>query len=80
MQLQEQHLIDMASMVVEEAEERFNTCGAEDDFCVQHVGQSTVFGGTNRLIWSPKHGWQPDRQLCTERFLNAYDSHYGDSK
>ncbi|HRQ48586.1 MAG TPA: hypothetical protein PK725_16650 [Rhodocyclaceae bacterium] len=80
MQLDQQHLVDMASLILEEAETRFSTCGAESDFCVQHVGQNAVFGGTNRLIWSAKHGWRPDRTSCTERFLAEYDAHYGDSK
>lgn len=80
MQLEQQHLVDMASLILEEAETRFSTCGAESDFCVQHVGQNVVFGGTNRLIWSAKHGWRPDRTSCTERFLAEYHAHYGDSK
>jgi len=80
MQLDQQHLVDMASLILEEAETRFSACGAEDDFCVQHVGQNAVFGGTNRLIWSAKHGWQPDRQSCTQRFLAEYDAHYGEPK
>lgn len=43
------------------------------DFCVQHIGTETVvFGGTNRLVWSPFAGFVPDRAYCTEKFLAHY--------
>lgn len=42
----------------------------EDDFCVQAAfGECLVFGGTNRLIWSPRRGFYPDKSYCTERFI-----------
>ena len=40
------------------------------DFCLQSFGGDTiVFGGTNRLIWSPRMGFTPDPSYCTDRFL-----------
>lgn len=81
MQLQEQHLIDMASLILEEGNALLLHVRRRKRLLgVQHVGQNAVFGGTNRLIWSAKHGWRPDRTSCTERFLAEYDAHYGDSK
>ena len=44
------------------------------DFCIQLFGVTAiVFGGTNRLVWTPTHGFNPDRPYCTERFLKRYD-------
>ena len=44
-----------------------------DDFCIQHVGAEVViFGGTNRLRWSPAHGFVPDPLYCTENFMVTY--------
>lgn len=45
------------------------------DFCVQMVTPDCiVFGGVNRLIWSPAHGFKPDRSYCTPAFLETCDS------
>jgi len=65
--------------VIVEAQKRFEVCGAKDDFCVQSTSDegNQVFGGTNRVIFSPATGWKPDRLLyCTERFLREWDAHY----
>lgn len=41
-----------------------------EDFCVHHVTYDTiVFGGTNRLIWSPHQGFRPDAEHCSKEFL-----------
>ena len=54
--------------LVSEAAVYFEEC--PDDFCLQHVGaESLVFGGTNRLIWSPLRSFFPDPTYCTKRFL-----------
>lgn len=46
-----------------------------DDFCVQHVGlDALVFGGRNRLVWSPAYGYRPDRRDCTAAFLARCDA------
>lgn len=45
------------------------------DFCVQLVTPDCiVFGGVNRLIWTPAHGFKPDRSYCTPAFLETCDS------
>jgi hypothetical protein len=46
-----------------------------DDFCVQSFegGETIVFGGLNRLIWSPFTGFQADRSYCSKKFLERYD-------
>lgn len=60
-------------LVCEKAEEIFRHCGAAEDFCVQHVGsEAVVFGGTNRIIWSPTGGFRLDSDYCTERFKQAF--------
>lgn len=44
------------------------------DFTLQLVSDDCViFGGTNRLVWSPFYGFRPDRAYCTERFLSHYE-------
>jgi len=47
----------------------------EDDFCLQSSGggEMLVFGGTNRLRWTPWQGFQPDRSYCTPSFLANFD-------
>ena len=61
---------ELADMIVEAASEYFKEC--PEDFCVQSVGFSyIIFGGTNRLIWSPE-GFSPDVSYCTQKFLQHY--------
>jgi hypothetical protein len=46
-----------------------------EDFGLQFFdAENIVFGGTNRLIWSPSKGFRPDRGYCTAKFLKHYDS------
>lgn len=69
------HSERIGDIVLEAAHDIFCTCQAESDFCVQSTGgQTVVFGGTNRLIWTARGGFRPDRGYCTERFLALYDS------
>lgn len=42
----------------------------EDDFCLQSSGgESLIFGGTNRLRWTARHGFVPDASYCTAGFI-----------
>jgi hypothetical protein len=66
-------IFEIGEVVVDAALDIFAECGAASDFCVQHIGGNIVFGGTNRLIWSSKFGFNPDRSYCTENFLKKWD-------
>lgn len=64
----------MAYGVISRAAEFFAFC--PDDFCVQHANWDeghAVFGGTNRLLWSVRHGFSPDRTYCSARFNEQFD-------
>ena len=68
-------LIVMGELIEIEAQNIFERCGAFSDFCVQHVGSlAAIFGGVNRVIFSPRTGWRVDRSYCSSRFLEAWDS------
>ena len=61
------HMYIVAS-IVEAAAEYF--AGCPEDFCIQHVATThIVFGGTNRLIWNPKHGFSCDESYCRPEFI-----------
>lgn len=64
----------LAGWVVETARSIWREADCEDDFCVQHYGDSDtiVFGGTNRIVWSVRHGFRAEPSYCTERFLEAF--------
>ncbi len=65
--------IAIGFQVVEAAMEYFVEC--PEDFCLQNMsGETIVFGGTNRLLWTARHGFRPDRSSCTEKFLRHYVS------
>ncbi len=60
----------MLLMEIVEAAAEYWRGGDPYDFCVQHVSPDCiVFGGTNRLVWSPGRGFQPSRSHCTPAFL-----------
>jgi hypothetical protein len=67
----------IGQMVVETALERFQICGAEKDFCIQHVGTNVVFGGTNRVTWNRRHGFRIDESYCTARFVQEWHANFG---
>jgi hypothetical protein len=70
--------LEVGQFFVEEVMDIFEACGCPDDFCVQNAGGYVlVFGGTNRLCWSAKKGFYPDRSYCTKRFLASWDKSYG---
>lgn len=45
------------------------------DFCVQYDNFpiSIVYGGTNRVVWSPKHGFWVDKPYCSDRFIEHFE-------
>ena len=52
---------DIGIIVIEKARYIFEKLGCEDDFCIQYVGgSSVVFGGVNRLLWTPRFGFKLD--------------------
>lgn len=70
----EEEIRDLGVAVFEAAQSIFSDCQAEEDFGVQYTGSSSaVFGGHNRVCWTPRLGFYPDRPYCTERFLRLYD-------
>ena len=61
---------ELTYIIVYEAAKYFAEC--PEDFCLQSVGYNCIiFGGTNRLIWTP-NGFAPDISYCTEKFLKYY--------
>lgn len=75
----EGHWGELIYAIVVEAEERFKKCDEESDFCIQTASTVIVFGGTNRVIWSPQNGFRPDRSYCRDTFLELWDQHYNDA-
>jgi len=56
--------------IIEAAATYFEEC--PEDFCLQNFNgyDCFVFGGTNRLIWTPLRGFKPDPSYCTKQFLD----------
>ncbi len=80
MKITNKEIFEVGESVVDAALNIFTECGAASDFCVQHIsgiGGNIVFGGVNRLIWSPDLGFNPDRCYCTENFLKKWDKMKG---
>jgi hypothetical protein len=43
------------------------------DFCVQHVDPNgIIFGGSNRVLWTPCSGFMADESRCTDQFLDHF--------
>jgi len=62
----------MALSISQAAAVYFDDC--LDDFCVQHVGTATIiFGGGNRLLWTAKAGFYPDKGYCSPEFLARFE-------
>ena len=70
--LRQEQESDIGLAVMELAQDIFDQAGCPDDFCVQAIGGSIVFGGTNRLILCTR-GWVYDSSCCTEEFMQACD-------
>jgi len=60
--------------VVEAAASYWDAPGVDHrDFGLQSGGGDVlVFGGSNRLVWTPSRGFVPDRALCSAAFLKNY--------
>jgi len=72
--IHEAEVSDIGALLEATAYEIFQRCDALDDFCIQAVGERAVFGGTNRLTFSPVNGWGVERSCCTPRFLEEWDA------
>ena len=63
----------IAEMVEMDASLIFDECGAADDFCLQNVGGAVVvFGGVNRVLWTPIRGFTLDSSFCTREFIKRF--------
>ena len=61
--------------VIDTAEYLYNTAGFKSDFCVQHISNSVIiFGGHNRVIWSPLNGYRVDSSCCRDEFIEKFNS------
>jgi hypothetical protein len=67
---------EIGLLLIDEAQQRFQQCDAQNDFCIQDVGINVIFGGTNRLIWSPRQGFILDKLYCTQQFIKKYEEQY----
>tara|TARA_R100001510_G_C7653666_1_gene212005 strand:+ start:3047 stop:3343 length:297 start_codon:yes stop_codon:yes gene_type:complete len=76
-------------VLAETAKKIFRECGAEHDFCIQHISGDDeiyyvdhmggdfpvqVFGGTNRLLWHPIQGWALSDSHCSHAFIEAFEA------
>jgi hypothetical protein len=68
---------DISESVEAMARHIFAVCGAEDDYCVQDVGSSSiVFGSVNRIRLG-KYGWKAFEDHCTSEFYTSFQQKYG---
>ena len=69
-----EELQDIGRGVAITACEMFDYAGRESDFCIQLASDygNSVFGGTNRLLYSPKGGWSVSQDHCTEGFIEKF--------
>ncbi|RKZ94258.1 MAG: hypothetical protein DRQ46_10210 [Gammaproteobacteria bacterium] len=67
----DEELMLIGEIVVDHAENLFIHACVHTDFCIQEVGNVVVFGGVNRLIWHPKHGFYCDKKYCTQNFMES---------
>jgi len=69
-----QRYSELGEVVCDEARGIFDECGADEDFCIQDVGETyIIFGGTNRLIWTCR-GFTIDKHLCTPNFIDSFEN------
>ena len=71
--LRTEDLKDVAMLVIEMAADLFEQAGFPDDFCIQYIGYSAVFGGWNRVTWNPKKGWKVDTYYSTTEFTKKFN-------
>lgn len=69
---------DIAYSIAEAAAAHWGYDGADpNDFCLQPPGELTlgaslVFGGSNRLRWSPRRGFSIDAARCSPDFIDNF--------
>jgi hypothetical protein len=72
----DERLAGYAEAVAAMAAEFFDySRSAIEDFCYQAGSLENgvvIFGGTNRLIWSLKHGFRLDESYCTQQFKDHF--------
>lgn len=74
MSLRHDELLSIGEQVCEAAMELFEKCGSKDDFCIQDAsGPNIVFGGLNRVLFHPVHGFWLDRSYCSPQFIKKFD-------
>ncbi len=75
-QISEDDHCHIVMSIVHAAARYFEKC--PEDFCIQHVAAvSIIFGGTNRLIWSPVSGFRYDEPYCRPEFIAHYKELHG---
>ena len=48
--------------------------GFDTDFGIQYRdSDNIIFGGLNRIVWSPLKGFRIDRDYCTPDFIAQFD-------
>jgi hypothetical protein len=72
----EDKYIEIAELVIDQAEIIFKKCNAESDFCLQAIGSRVVFGGTNRVFFSPLQGFTIDPDYCTPNFRKLFEINF----
>jgi hypothetical protein len=74
--MNDKELIDLGIALFGAAETIFHECQAKEDFCVQCIsGDTVVFGGTNRLIFS-YNGWYISESHCTPQFARLFKTYH----
>lgn len=63
----------MLESVVWQAARFFEEC--PEDFGIQHafLPEGVVFGGTNRIVWTVRHGFRCEERYCSERFVQHFN-------
>lgn len=64
---------EIGALVAYQAYLIFEACGRAKDYCIQGVGEVAVFGGWNRLLFSPRRGWYLDESYCGAEFIAAFE-------
>ena len=73
-------LENLGFVVALEAQNIFKLCDAESDFCIRNVGDYSVFGKRNRLIFNSVLGFFCDENKCSKEFINKFNDHYNNRK
>jgi hypothetical protein len=65
----DKQIMEVGAAVAEMAYSLFLDLGIKDDFCVQ---SGIVFGGWNRIIWTPMNGFVLDEPYCTPHVIERW--------